>query len=169
MLSHCIVVFPFFVHDNKNGIFVAFLEFPTKVISHCAPLPPSSLNVLPKWTSCRTLEGFVDMDLPSFYFRYFKFLALSALKLQTNSPSEPFHLLCDKNVKEDFPSTNHLYLQARVEIGHAYLMYVQLGFTNKNGNFGCTSLQNDCPIPKELGAALSLATPPMMIFSIFWS
>ncbi len=65
------------------------------------------------------------------------------------SPSEPFHLDCDELVTANFPHTHHLFLQARVEVHHAYLMYVQIGFTNVNANFTCTSFQNNCPVNRS--------------------
>jgi hypothetical protein len=48
-----------------------------------------------------------------------------------------------------YPHTYHLFLQARVEVRHAYLMYVQIEFTNANANFTCTSFQNDCPVNRS--------------------
>jgi hypothetical protein len=65
------------------------------------------------------------------------------------SPLEPFHLDCIERVTADSPHTHHLYLQARVEVRHAYLMYVQIGFTNANANSTCTSFQDDCPVNRS--------------------
>jgi hypothetical protein len=65
------------------------------------------------------------------------------------SPLEPFHLDCDECATADSPHTHHLYLQACFEDRHAYLMYVQIGFTNANANFTCTSFQNDCPVNRS--------------------
>jgi hypothetical protein len=63
-----------------------------------------------------------------------------------------------------------LFLQARVEVHHAYLMYVQFGFTNNNANFTCTSFQNDCPVNRSKKAkALEAGYSTDKLSFVSWS
>jgi hypothetical protein len=50
-------------------------------------------------------------------------------KLSSVATSEPFHLPCHKNKGQDNQLTHYLCLQLRLEMGSAYVSYLQLGFT----------------------------------------
>jgi hypothetical protein len=72
-------------------------------------------------------------------------------------PSSEAFLLCCDELTEDTYAPHHLYLQARVELGSAYVMYVLFGFKSAatvNGKFRCTSYRNECPVnsTKNVGA-----------------
>jgi hypothetical protein len=148
-ISDYIVGAALFTHDNKNGTFVSTIGIadkgdpPVCSLSSKFFVGPSHAKRLSPTLSFR------GKDLATFLLSTLQVLGNLGFKAPRVSPSEPFHLDCNKRVTADPPHTLHLFLQARVEVHHAYLMYVQIGFTNANANFTCTSFQNDCSVNRS--------------------
>jgi hypothetical protein len=67
--------------------------------------------------------------------------------------SNVYRLICNEPLLSDYsPQSHHLYLQARVQRGSAYVMYVMQGFTTlavAGGEYHCTSYHHECPVNKS--------------------
>jgi hypothetical protein len=146
-LSHFIVGAALYTRDNKNGIFVSLVGIYGQGDSSPCALS-SKFFVDPDQKDLLSDTGsFRGYGLSVFLLSALQVLGSLGFKAPHIPPLEPLFIACDENMtEEDSPSTHHLYLQARIEPNHAYQMYVQLGFTNANGTFRCTSLQDDCPV-----------------------
>jgi hypothetical protein len=149
-LSHFIVGAALYTRDNKNGIFVSIVGIYGQGDSSPCALS-SKFFVDPDQKDLLSDTGsFRGYGLSVFLLSALQVLGSISFKALHIPPLEPLFIVCDKDVTgEDSPSTHHLYLQARIEPNHAYQMYVQLGFTNANGTFCCTSLQDDCPVNRH--------------------
>jgi hypothetical protein len=66
--------------------------------------------------------------------------------LPTRNQTTVIH--CDELDDED-DLRHHVYLQSRLEMGSAYVMHVQLGFTTlvvEKGRYRCFPYQTQCPL-----------------------
>jgi hypothetical protein len=145
-LSHFIVGAALFMHDNKNGTFVSVIGVSDKGDPSLCSLSPMFFEDPAHKNRLSETASFRGYGLAVFLLSALQVLGSLGYKAPHVPTSVPFHIECDENINDQSPTTHHLYLQARVEIGHAYSMYVQLGFINANGSFRCTSLRKDCPV-----------------------
>jgi hypothetical protein len=86
--------------------------------------------------------------LASFLLSIMKVRGHMQYKAPLNPPTSTRYISCRELDNED-NLRHHLYLQARLEMGYAYLMYNQMGFTMlavKNGPCRCFSYCEQCPI-----------------------
>ena len=145
-LFHHIVAAVLYTKSNTNGTFIAFLGC-------CEKGDPKHFSLTPQFyvdpankDVLSDTATFRSKGLATFLLSTLQVLGSLGFKAPNVISSEPFHVLCDERVTDQSLSTHHLYLQARVETEHAYLMYVEMGFNNANDSFFCSTYQDDCPV-----------------------
>ena len=147
-LFHYIIGAAVYLYDNKHGSYVVLLGVTDKghpeqcTLSKQFFSDPSASGVLSPTASFRGLGlGTFILSL----IQVNSFLGHKAPSIP--DPSEPYRLECDERSNK---CTHHLYLQARLEVGSAYVMYVQLGFSSPvvggANNYHCRAYKDDCPV-----------------------
>jgi hypothetical protein len=139
------------MHDNKHGNYVVLLGVTDRGYPDMCTLAkrffsdPSGSDVLSDSSS------FQGHGLGTFLLSLLQVMGFLGHNAHViNNPAAPFLLHCDERIQK---FTHHLYLQARLEIGSAYVMYVQLGFTSPvvvGHNYHCRSYGDECPASRDL-------------------
>jgi hypothetical protein len=150
-LHHYIIAAALYMYDNKNGTYISSFGVSDKgyhgwcTLSQEYFIDPSKSELLSPTTS------FCSHDLATFLLATLQIMGTLGYKAPDATPTEPYEIICDDREIPDIKKTHHLYLQARLEIGSAYAMYVLMGFTTLvgvNGSYHCTSYKKDqCPVP----------------------
>jgi hypothetical protein len=147
-LMHFIVGAALYMFDKKHGNFV-------NMIGVTAVGDPSVCTLSDKFfidsSDSGVLSqnsGFRGHSLASFLFSAIQVLGHMKNKAPKNPPTSTVRI----SLAEDDDIVNlrhHMYLQARIEIGSAYVMYVKMGFhltAIENGPFRCFSYREQCPV-----------------------
>ena len=146
-LLHHIIASTLYMYDNKHGSYVVLLGVTDRGYPDACTLSeqyfndPSDLGILTDTSSFR------GHGLCSFLLSMIQVLGSLGYKAPVvPEPAAPFPLQCDEQFDKH---THHLYLQACLEIGSAYVMYVKLGFTSPvapGNDYHCSSYKDECPV-----------------------
>jgi hypothetical protein len=124
---HCIISVTLYMHNNKHGSYIVLIGVTDRAYPSMCTLSeqifsdPSDSAILPKSSS------FWGHGLATFLLSTIQVLSFLGYTVPVVSdPSEPFTLDCKKHA---LITAHHLYLQACLEIGSAYVTYLELGFT----------------------------------------
>jgi hypothetical protein len=137
-LTHFIVGVALYIYDNKHGSYITLLGVTD--IGDPSTCTLSTRNFIDKKKSGVLLTN------PSLVIGH----------LLYHTPKNPLTLTINIPCSEmdvDVTFRNHVYLQARVEMGSAYVMYVKMGFTSpaaENGRYHCYSYRQQCPVLMSL-------------------
>ena len=152
-LSHFIVGAVMFQYDPKVGIFVSCLGVTdTGSPTLCSLTPDFFVDDDP---SSRLLtapsSSFRSKGLGTFLLATLQVLGHIGLKKTRVAKSASFPVYFNE-IRELPAAPHHLYLQARVDWGSAYIMYVLMGFKSAatvNDKYRCTSYHQDCPVNRS--------------------
>ena len=151
-LHHYIIAAAMYMYDNTNGSFIHSIGVTeTGYFDKCQLteqffIDPSEKTILSDTASFR------GKSLCTFMLSLIQvlgFLGYTSPLIDVDRLSEPFVLVCNEVVDAESKKTHHLYLQARIEVGSAYVMYVMMGFTTlatPGSSYHCESYQRDCPV-----------------------
>jgi hypothetical protein len=150
-LIHYIVGACLLMYDNKQGSYVACIGVAEKgdasrcTLSETFFTDPSNSNTL---SDVATFRG---RGMASFLLSTIQVLGFLGYIAPTLTHSDHYNLPCDENADANH-CTHHVYLQARIEMGSAYVMYVKMGFSTlavSNGHYHCTSYCDQCPVNRH--------------------
>ena len=151
---HHIVAAVLYTKSNTHCTFIAFLGCCEKGDpKHFSLTPqfyvdPANKDVLSENATFRS------KNLATFLLSTLQVLGSLGFKAPNVISSEPFHVLCDERVTDQSLATHHLYLQARVETEHAYLMYVEMGFNTANDSFFFSPYEDAWPVRGQHNAKI---------------
>ena len=80
------------------------------------------------------------------------FLGYTAPNVSNEHLLDPYVLVCNEEVGDESSKTHHLYLQSRIEVGSAYVMYVMMGFNTlatPGSSYHCESYHRECPVNRN--------------------
>jgi hypothetical protein len=147
-LMHVIIGAALYMFDRKHGSFVNLVGVTDAgdpsvcTLSNKFFVDSSDSGVLLQTSSFR------GHGLASFLLSSIQVLGHLTYKAPSNPPTSTAQISCNED--DDIVNLrHHLYLQARVEMGSAYVMYAKMGFTTnaiENGPFRCFSYREQCPV-----------------------
>jgi hypothetical protein len=148
-LSHFIVAAALYMYDHKHGSFVTLIGVTDVGDPSICSL--SDIYFIDKKNSgvLSSNSSFRGRGLASFLLSTIQVNSLLHYRPPKNSPMSTVGLSCPEIVDDDSNNRHHIYLQARVEMGSAYVMYVQMGFTTpavENSRYRCHSYLQQCPV-----------------------
>ena len=163
-LVHTIISTALYLHD-KHGSFIFILAVLGRGDPEVCGLNPTYFvdSIVP---ADDTTEPFLSNNaefrkkgLSSFMMSLIQVLGFLGYKaIHDDDPTGPYVIPCNERITKKESKEHHLYLQARIEHGAAYMQYVKIGFSLSNpagDRFRCVDYATECPIssnrPPEFG------------------
>ena len=148
-LTHRLIGCSLYIHD-KNGSFI----FTIGVLDRGDPnVVALNNNVFVQPTPTMILSAtssFRRKGLATFMLSLIQYLGVVGYKsFAVEDPTAPFEIPCSEINPDGVPKGHHLFLQARIEPGSAYMSYLKIGFTlNTNDplKFRCKNYKKECPV-----------------------
>ena len=149
-LTHFIIAAALYVYDNKHGSYISLIgttdvgDTSVCTLSDKFFIDPSNSGVLLPPNS-----SFRGHGLATFLLSTIQVLGHLSYKTPKNPLTSKASITCHEIDDDKNHTRHHLYLQARIEIGSAYVTYVKMGFITlavENGPYRCVSYRDQCPV-----------------------